>query len=656
MQHSSSSDQRLTPRQREAEDRRSRMTQRRDEASSRIRKAKKSTYLAQKRGLSSTSIGVATTITSSRSQSASADHFRSLLQSYFQDRSAEGLRRIQSAIASLAIAAPSNRTFVDNPLLILEQTDQELAKQFLELLKAQAVEAIPIATAPGGHAVTILCSILECLVQLTSLQHQPAGQTSFGKTSSDDNYYGSVPFTWVELIIDAGWLNVLGQATTTLQTKENAIKVTEYACIILGNIFGESRQYVPAAQKPAWISFLIQAVPVTPTSAAWALTNMIRNDHTSLASTYCSENLLSSSLLLQWLEQPSIATQTAWMIASLTAREPEVVLYLCRHLSFPSALVTALDNPVTPDQAEPLLEALGNIASNPSMVPPLLLQVNCPTLLPIVQRYLLQTPSTRQHKEILILTAWLAGCLLVDAGIESHPSTLFAAPLLVPILMGRLGSGRFDLKEDREFVSALWNAFSWPPDCVDHANESTNSESRKGPPPAVKAVVSLETLQPSTVQGLVQLVGSSDADAVVASVHVLSALLRWHDDQHTMQQSFVIVMQGESVPDVLERVCDSPLEIAAEVAADLLDDFFDEDALEGRSGEDSIMNDNYSWMQLSAPAGLENTFQPTPRVGFGGQGMGIGSTGTATTEPNSSSVNGLGRGRGRGAILPAWMS
>ncbi|KAG7358881.1 hypothetical protein IV203_015470 [Nitzschia inconspicua] len=656
---SSNSDQRLPPRQREAEERRSRMTQRRDEMTLRIRKVKKSSYLAQKRGLPS---APAATIGGTVEQNSSiSNQFRTLLQKFLQNTTMDSLQQIQVFLASVTNAMQAASYRENNPLVILEQTDQSLAKQFLEWLSAQAMDAASGMKTTDSVESLVIQNILAVLVMLTSLQHQSTSQQ--GSTTSD-SYYGSVPVTWAELVVDTGWLTVLSQISTIVphQVGNN---LTEYICIILGNVFGEPRQYVPSSQKSSWISFLIQAVPTTPSTAAWALTNMIRNDGISLASTYCSDNLLSASLLLEWLQNPTIATQTSWMIASLTAREPEVVLYLCRHLSFPSALVQALANPLAQDQIEPLLEALGNIGSNASMVPPLLTQINNPPLLPLIRRFLLQMPSSRQNKRLLTLTAWLAGCLLVDAGTENHPSTTLAAPLLIPALMEKLGSERMVLEENRELTSALWNALSWPPVNGDLASiccsvqpydggmsaldNSNGDATRKGPPPAIKMLLPLETLPRATLQSLVKLVGSNDGDAVLAAVQVLSLLLRWHDDRPSLQHSFVILMQEEHVPDALEHVCDSSLEEAAEVAANLLDEFFDENAV-NESPEDSTM-DNYDWIQVSAPTAMAGI--PFDR---GDNGLDMPPTDALRETENNPVANTLGCGRGRGATLPAWMS
>ncbi|KAL3919902.1 MAG: hypothetical protein SGILL_003521 [Bacillariaceae sp.] len=323
------------------------------------------------------------------------------------------------------------------------------------------------------------------------------------------------------------------------------------------------------------------------------------------------------------------------MLASLTAREPEGVLYLCRHLSFVSAVVEKIQNPVSPDQVPPLIEALGNIASHESMVPPLISQTNNPPLVPLLQNMLLHAPSSRAARNngnqngshqtlnssnnnggILASTAWLCGCLLLDAGMDLHPSTTVAAKALIPALMERLGgAGTGDLShdEEREIVNALWTGLSRPSQIERQEEQqrrkqqqifggatplvnngsamfnfgpeslsSTAATNSKHPPPIklpFKVVVPR-----STLQALARMIKSSstDPDTILSAVHVLDLLVRRSSSQEEYEydyhQSLLQMMQEEDLPDALEeQVCDindSSFEQAAEVAADLLDDFF----------------------------------------------------------------------------------
>jgi hypothetical protein len=616
---------RLTARQREAAERRVRMTQRRQELTSRIRKQKKSKYLEKKRSLpcAGTERSVAT-----GPSATIASEFKALLESYCQNLASR--EQLLSSLQHFVSSTNSSTSFgsyriqsPDNPLVILEQSDESLAVKFLECLRQQAVESL------AGQEASSFQTILRILVHLTSI----SSDDSFVSSAS---YYGRQPSTWSELLVSPStpptpsWLQIFVQSLLS----SNEVELTS---LVVGNLVGDDRaaqnifKAVSDDFKTSLVAGLIRSVsPATP-AAAWALTSMIRNDAVSYARTYCSETLLSSSLLMAWLREPSLATQTAWMIASLTTREQHTVEYLCgkhydkqeKESSFLSIIVQSIQNPLQPDQTVPLVQALGNLACHPSLVPTLLTQTTTP-LIPVLQQILSATTS---RDPILVQGAWLAGCLLVDAGVRHHPSTTVAAPALIPILMERLdGSGRMTLDEEREFASALWNALDAPPldgDQMGQQQPSLMNNHSKAPP--VELPISINVSR-STLQSLVRLINSNDSDAVLSGVHVIDLLLRRENGHQYLQT----IMQEEELPDALERICDSPIEEATNVAADLLDDFFlDENHYDTNNAE-------------SFPAWTNGPpSSTTPTFGLGGE---------------STVANGLGRGRGRGATLPSWMT
>jgi hypothetical protein len=529
----------------------------------------------------------------------------------------------------------------DDPLVVLEQSDESLAAKFLDCLRKQTAESLFFSQETLSFQTT-----LRILVHLTSISSGDSSTTTTASTTTE--YYGRRPSTWSELLISPfslsastpqstsqtpSWLEIFAQSL--LSSKE-----VELTSLVLGNLVGDdgaARNIFQALShdlKTSLVAGLIRSVsPVTPT-AAWTLTNMIRNDSVSYARTYCSETLLSASLLMAWLREPSLATQTAWMIASLTAREEQTVEYLCgTHPLFLSAIVQSIQNPLQPDQTVPLVQALGNLACHPSLVGPLLTQTT-PNLIPLLQN-ILSTASSRDP--ILIQGAWLAGCLLVDVGVENHPSTTVAAPALIPVLMERLGGGgrseerislfmtSMTLEEERECTSALWNAFDMPPSIdqqhVQHQPSLMNHHIRS---PSVQLPFALK-ISRSTIQSLVRLVNSNDSDAVLSGVHVINLLLRRESDQDLQ-----IVMQEEELPDALERVCDSPMEELSEVAANILDDFFYDEHQNGVGNAESLP----SW--TNGP-----TSSITPTLGM---------------DMENRDTNALGRGRGRCATMPAWMT
>jgi hypothetical protein len=640
---------RLTSRQRESAERRIRMTQRRQELTSRIRKQKKSKYLQKKRSLPCGAS--ADQSVTSANPAIMTGEVKALLESYCQNRVSleqllSSLQHFVSNTNNNAFGIYSSIPKPDNPLVILEQSDESIAAKFLDCLRQQTSESF-------ANLETLSFQItLRILVHLTSISSGDSSTT----TSTTMEYYGRRPSTWSELLVSPfslstsppqptsptpSWLEIFVQSL--LSSKE-----VELTSLVLGNLVGDDGaarnifQAVSDDFKTSLVAGLIRSVsPATPT-AAWTLTNMIRNDSVSYARTYCSETLLSAPLLMAWLREPSLVTQTAWIIASLTAREEQTVEYLCgmhyckqeKESSFLSAIVQSIQNPLQPDQIVPLVQALGNLACHPSLVGPLLAQTT-PNLIPLLQNILFTTSS---RDPILIQGAWLAGCLLVDVGVENHPSTTVAAPALIPVLMERLGGGgrseerisqfmtSMTLEEERECASALWNALDAPPSIdqqhVQHQPSLMNQHIRS---PSFQLPFTLNVSR-STIQSLVRLINSNDSDAVLSGVHVINLLLRRENDHQYLQT----VMQEEELPDALERVCDSPMEELAEVAADILDDFFYDEHQNDMGDAKSLP----SW-----------TNGPTSSI-----------TPTFGIDVENRDANGLGRGRGRGAMMPAWMT
>ncbi len=635
--------ERLNARQREALERRNRMTQRRQELTSKIRKQKKSKYLQKKRNLPCTS-----TTVSSANHTATTAEFRSLFNSYCQNSAS--LEQLLLALQGFASSpkpnaigrfSPYGSQHSNNPLVILEQTDEDLAIKFLDNVRRQTVEAI------SKQETIPFQTALQILVHLTSIT------SSDGVGSSASDYYGRQPSSWSELIASPAlslqpsasyvpsWMEILTEALSS----SNEVELTS---LVLGNLVGDDKaaatifRNVSNEFKASLVTGLIRSVsPATPT-AAWTLTNMIRNDPVSYASSYCSDRLLSTSVLMDWLGQPSLATQTAWMIASLTAREEEAVNYLCgkqqqqqhdnqeRKFLFLSTILESIQNPLQPDQRVPLVQALGNLACHPSLVAPLL--TITPNLVPILQT-ILSTSSSRDP--ILLQGAWLAGCLLVDVGVTHHPSTTVAAPALIPLMMERLGRGTengqmgsqtmtsMTLEEEREFASALWNALENPPGGNEHEPQVQPNHFLR--PPSFELPFQLN-VPSSTIRSLVRLINSNDSDAAVAAINLVDLLLRRFDEH----QNFQAVMQEEGLPDALDRICDSPMHHASEIAAEILDDYF--------------YNDNNAHDDMESSEIFWTTGQPVSTVPAFGMNA------------ESRAASGMGRGRGRGAMMPAWMT
>ncbi|VEU43561.1 unnamed protein product [Pseudo-nitzschia multistriata] len=633
---------RLTPQQREAVERRSRMTQRRQELTSRIRKQKKSKYIQKRRGLQCGGVDV---VNSARPLNLCVAEFRNLLIAYCQTPE-RLLPSVDNFVAKTKITSTAVRS-AEDPLVLLEANDEDLALRFLDCLRQQAIDIFPNQSNPISFQ-----SILKILVHLTSISSGDAMESSM---TPSVEYYGRHPSTWSELIVSSSssptittarsiekapsWLDIFVQGLASSREPE-------LVSLVLGNLVGDDGaaqnvfQAISKDFKSSMVAGLVQSVsPATPT-AAWTLTNMIRNDPLSYARTYCSENLLSASLLASWLREPCLVSQTAWMIASLTAREEDAVQYLSaqhstpEHSPFLSAIVESVQNPLQTDQILPLVQALGNISCHLTLVAPLLTKT-APALVPLLQHILTTTPS---RNPILAKAAWVAGCLLVDVGTEAHPSTTVAAPALIPALINRLGDvneeiggsmGTMTLEEEREFASSLWNALDVPPGPGGPQELPQNSLWSNHPTQSSPVQLPFALNLPrSTLRSLVRLINSNDSDAVLAGVHVISLLFQRENDHQNLQR----ILEEEELPCALEQVCDSQMEEAADVAADCLDDYF--------------YNENYDNDELVETPSPSAGGPPVPTTFH----FGIGAEAHATNR------GGRGRGRGRGSTIPAWMT
>ena len=556
--------QRLTLRQADAEDRRRRMTKQRHELTHRIRKQKKSEYLARKRQY-------ATTAPASMSNAESViDFVRPLIHDFCSIPNIDKLKALHDALQVTTLTATE-----DNWLVVLPADDAITASSLIGHLQG------PASTEDG------LPLVLNILVRLTAISYTPP-----------TGYYGNSPLSWSSLVLHNGaWLSLLVQVAPRSET----------ACVVLGNLVGEANtQSFVKLRQAGLIPALLSAVHQP--AAAWALTNAIRHDTAEYAKVYCNDTTLSPSLLEHLLKEPAVATQAAWMVATLTNREEDVVQYMMNHPTFPSTLIECMKRPASKDRLAPLVQALGNIATccvsegGPPFSGEMLTKL--PTLTPMLGQ-LLQIPTNR---EVVNRASWLAGCLLHDAGIPNHPSTTIAAPTLVPLLYQELRENTpHSLENQRELTHALWNALTNPVE-----DEMLGYQPLPLP--------SWEKVRPA-LSTLVKLAGSVDADAAMAAVSVLELLMQQHP--RNLEQ-FKEALHEQDITNVLEKVCDSHNEHAAEVAANLLDNYFysDEDHTED------------------------------PDMAFGTEPNGTYSFGLAP-EP---STEHRGLGRGRGATLPAWMS
>ena len=575
-----SSSHRLTLKQTDAQDRAQRVAQSRNELTNRIRKQKKHEHLARKRQYAAAPPHGETPGYSG----AQVAHVHALIKDFVTTPTLEPLRKLHDALQVTSLEATE-----DNWLVILAADDVTTASSLIGCMG-------DVASNPEG-----LPLVLNILVRLTSISYAPPGG------SSSTFYYGNAPHSWSSLVSNCeAWLSQLVQLAPQMES----------ASVVLGNLVGEANtESFVRLRQAGLIRALLSAIHQP--AAAWALTNAIQHDTVEYASVYCNDQALSAALLEQLLKEKPVATQAAWMLTALTTREAEVVQYLMKHPTFATTMIDCMKSPVCKDQLAPLVQALGNIATSSTSDggPPFSTNMitALPTLTPMLGQ-LLQIPTNR---EVVQQAAWLASCLLQNAGIPDHPATTIAAPTLVPLLFQELRENTpHSFQNQSELSQALWSAICVPPG----AESNTIFDRVLLPLPAWKSVR-------SALFTLVKLAGSMDADACMSAISVIKVLLERSEDHERIR---VLLIEAD-LTSVLEKVCDSADEEIGEIAANLLDTFF------YTGEEEETYMDNEAGIQEP-----DDTFAFSP--------------GTERSSSESGMSRGTGVGRGSSATIPAWMN
>lgn len=694
-----------------AQESRHRMTRRRHELTNKIRKQKKSSYLARKRSsltvpasmLSSSESPTSTTPTSMINNDGEKINFlqsiSNMIHSYCGSPTAETLQNISTTMHT----TPSAKQYLmnatgENPLLVLSQDHVATATKFLQLLREGPVQEDVV---------------LPILVQLTAISYIPT-----------PDYYGYTPVSWSTLLVqDSNWVSLLvrilhAKAGTISGATTGNSSLQEAACIILGNLVGEpsTATILPVLIQAGMIPALLSVIPDCP-AAAWALTNTLRqqeDDTTSTRTVILASSLLHPDgtqnfqfrpeLLEQWLQDPRVGAQAAWMLCALARllasqqhcnESPGSVeaFFFPRGPDSTSSLVSTVlrllgtASATNQEQIVPLLQALGNLACREDYVSSLIRTEALSTqslpspLVSIVsemmQRVVTTQPTaggtnfTTPSREAANTVAWLAGCILCDAGLTNHPSTTLAAPVLIPLLFHQLGqvyrsssatsSSVAIVAADyqRELANALWNALSLPPILQGGSDSTDSAMSSSDHTPIL--LPTFDNMRPA-ITTMVSMLPSSmsyrDNDAMLAALRVIDLLLRRYSggsvplagnrNGEELRRLLIVSLQEDDAVSGLEKICEAPINVIsediAEVAANLLDDFFYNDDDDDDTGGDFDVS-------VDRPRGFVFSSQPTT-VGFGDPTT----VAPHTTIGFGGSTSSAGMGRGRGKQLPSWMA
>lgn len=309
---------------------------------------------------------------------------------------------------------------------------------------------------------------------------------------------------------------------------------------------------------------------------------------------------LQGTSVVSWNE---VALEACWMVSFLTSKDDEVVNYLCRYIgsNLPwTTIFQALEvrlraateavknndnilqlNGTAGNAAIPCIRSISNIAMacDGSYIPNLIasssLMQSLATLIEIGAIGIYTSNASFDIQVIASEAAWSAGSLLFFCLEQSSA----AYRVLIPSLCTALVSNSSVLSLKREAVSSLVNAVSLPSSTV--ANDSTTVE--------VRNALLLEILKiDKIIPVIVQLLSNTDMETVVMALHLVNASFR---RLNLHQEALLIRQQFEecSILDALEGICERVASVqstssninissfAADVAADLVDDFFSDE-------------------------------------------------------------------------------
>mmetsp|Transcript_14882 Transcript_14882/g.22723 ORF Transcript_14882/g.22723 Transcript_14882/m.22723 type:complete len:666 (+) Transcript_14882:196-2193(+) len=504
----------------------------------------------------------------------------------------------------------------------------------------------------------------------------------------NDNYYGHVPKSWANIIIGS---NALASIQKILNKGLSDVDLVTQCCWVLGNLVADSEDardpispFIPSLCQALMIG-LEQKLPCLCRNASWVLSNLARGEKSS-CNHYWGEARLSPTLIANLLMSPEkltvagttassvtwwdVAQEVMWIVAFLTAKEDSSIRILCQtqqqSVSFSSqdpvlaleAVACRTDRAIrvlslegkleTPESKAafriliPCIRAIGNVASgcDGAYIEPLLLAHSksvAESLKALVEMG--SWPCARHHSDVGTVAcegAWAARTLLCDAGLTKHISTEVALPVLLPSLCTCITSANASLELKREALSALWAAVAAPPRDNDMGSAWATRETRNE---FLRQIV--ET--PLIMRSLVDLIRSVDSDVALLALQLFDAMVRNTQDEGDIKREFE---ENDGV-NALEHVCDiatsrnhygsgcdwqGESNPSADIAADLIDDFFD--------GDDDEIE-----MSDTAPSYTAASFT------FGMNSEVKGSS--LYNQSASTTISPMGRGRGK--ILPAWM-
>lgn len=486
---------------------------------------------------------------------------------------------------------------------------QQSLEQFLTSLGSSPTESQwflqELVQADESNASRLL-SIMIPMLQVEQTRHavllfclEVSGLTTAAASVTDTDHYGKPPPRWSDLLVSS---------IPTLLPIMDVEKLL--VSNILGNLVQDSTEAM-AYLRPRW-NVLVQALP----QSAYACASLLRNDTTSYASLYLQE--LKPTHLMGLFKEETTDIYAAWMLEALSQREDAAVDVLCQQEHLMHVLVERIVHVKhRPDFLVPALRAIGNCvtAREGRYVPMVLNQPNfvVPTLLTLLNERAHPYDSSTLGV-VLSECLWLMGCLLCDAGLESHPSTAMADTVL-PHVVDMWTNKRQPTDARKGAAMVLVTALNEPPGMPSHQRVYYQAYVQR----VVEQYMWKSMDQRDAVlQSLVMLLQLPDNDAIGSSLFLLDQLF------HHISLSREVWDHLSGWDRLEDLASDGTVgRDISRMAADLIDEY-------GSEHEEIVVKSTL------------HPVVPKDRFVFG-----------APLPPATVGVPGAGRGRGR--TLPAWM-
>lgn len=204
----------------------------------------------------------------------------------------------------------------------------------------------------------------------------------------------------------------------------------------------------------------------------------------------------------------------------------------------------------------------------------------------------------------------LAGACLYDAGIEPNCEASRARLTLLPALCHAILSPLSTFDFQRELVWALWYTVGFSKEVMDNVVDSHVSMVQHG---LVHEFIRIAPPDMGMARALTTILSAMDADATEAAVRLIDLLLRWYDGNSgniSMNdgrgRKLSIIFEEVGLVDALWRICDNDMDESevAELAAKILDDFYEQDEEEEDEYEANGMSDGQFQFQVSQSSSI----------------------------------------------------